>query len=352
MGFGDFLKFYKGSVEIVAAYRGETQIYGDAPPEATAPGQFAAGDWSVSTGLSANQVVLNVSALPSNGGASITALQYTIDGGTTWTALSGTGTGARTLTMAASGTAYTFALRAVNALGNGTASATKSATSGAAAAATSLSLSASASTITLGQTVTITGTAANTASTDFTMFGAVIDGVTQVYTSGAAFSATITPDRTGTMTVQASVAGLSTPSTISVTVSAAAPTLSINYLLGSLDDVPAEITINRAGTVYWALSAATTMTASAIIAGTGAAQYGNYVSAASGPFIIPTFDKETAYYLHAFLRVTGPADSTVATAQVSQPGVSISPTALAGWNFTTGTMPANTSVTRAGVATT
>jgi hypothetical protein len=66
MGFGDFLKFYKGSVEIVAAYRGETQIYGDAPPEATAPGQFAGGDWSVSTGLAANQVVLNVSALPLN----------------------------------------------------------------------------------------------------------------------------------------------------------------------------------------------------------------------------------------------------------------------------------------------
>ena len=67
--------------------------------------------------------------LPSNGGSAITALQYTIDGGATWTALSGTGTGARTLTMAASGTAYTFALRAVNAVGAGTASATKSATS-------------------------------------------------------------------------------------------------------------------------------------------------------------------------------------------------------------------------------
>lgn len=98
---------------------------------ATVPAQFGASDWSISTGLSANEVVLNVSALPSNGGSAITALQYSIDGGTTWTALSGTGTGARTLAMAAAGTAYTFALRAVNAVGNGAASANKTATSGA-----------------------------------------------------------------------------------------------------------------------------------------------------------------------------------------------------------------------------
>lgn len=41
----------------------------------TAPSQFGASDWSVSTGLAENQVVLNVSALPSNGGSAIPALQ-------------------------------------------------------------------------------------------------------------------------------------------------------------------------------------------------------------------------------------------------------------------------------------
>lgn len=96
----------------------------------TVPSQFGTGDWSVSTGSAASQVSLNIMTLPSNGGSAITALQYSINGGTSWTALTGTGTGARTLTMAASGTSYTFLVRAVNANGNGTASATKSITSG------------------------------------------------------------------------------------------------------------------------------------------------------------------------------------------------------------------------------
>lgn len=104
------------------------------PPIITAPAQFAPGDWSVSTGLAASQIVLNVTALPANGGSAITALEYSIDAGATWTALSGAGTGSRTLTMAAASTSYTFVLRAVNAIGNGPASASKSATSGAAGA--------------------------------------------------------------------------------------------------------------------------------------------------------------------------------------------------------------------------
>lgn len=95
----------------------------------TVPAQFNSSDWSVSTGVSDKEISLNITALPSNGGSAITAIEYTIDGGTTWTALTGTGTGARVLTMPASATSYTFAIRAVNLVGNGTASATKSATS-------------------------------------------------------------------------------------------------------------------------------------------------------------------------------------------------------------------------------
>ncbi|RWR25293.1 fibronectin type III domain-containing protein [Sinirhodobacter populi] len=103
--------------------------------DATAPAQFATGGWSVVTGAAANEITLTVTTLPSNGGSPITALQYTVDGGNTWTALSGTGTGSRTLTMPAPAASYTFALRAVNAVGPGPASAAKSATSGAASSA-------------------------------------------------------------------------------------------------------------------------------------------------------------------------------------------------------------------------
>lgn len=99
------------------------------PPAATAPAQFTTGQWSVSTGLAPNEIVLNITVLPNNGGSPITALQYDIGAG--WVALEGTGTGTRTLTMAAAGASYTFAIRAVNAIGSGTASATKTANSGA-----------------------------------------------------------------------------------------------------------------------------------------------------------------------------------------------------------------------------
>lgn len=98
----------------------------------TAPVPFAAGDWSLATGLEANQLVVNINALPADGGSAITAIQYSANSGT-WTPLGGAGTGSRTLTMPAAGTSYSVRLRAVNAAGNSTPSDTKTATSGAAA---------------------------------------------------------------------------------------------------------------------------------------------------------------------------------------------------------------------------
>lgn len=100
---------------------------------ATAPVPFAAGDWSLATGLEANQLVVNIASLPANGSSPITAIQYSANGGT-WTALpGGAGTGPRTLTMPAAATSYSIRLRAVNAVGNSTPGDTKTATSGAAA---------------------------------------------------------------------------------------------------------------------------------------------------------------------------------------------------------------------------
>ena len=97
----------------------------------TAPSPFVAGDWTLATGLAANQLVVSINSLPANGGSPITAIQYSANSGT-WTPLGGAGTGSRTLTMPAAGTSYSVRLRAVNAAGNSTPSDTKTATSGAA----------------------------------------------------------------------------------------------------------------------------------------------------------------------------------------------------------------------------
>ncbi|MEQ3644766.1 MAG: putative Ig domain-containing protein [Paracoccus sp. (in: a-proteobacteria)] len=95
----------------------------------TAPSPFVAGDWTLATGLEANQLVVSVNTLPTNGGSPITAIQYSANSGT-WTPLGGAGAGDRTLTMPAAGTSYSVRLRAVNAAGNSTPSDTKTATSG------------------------------------------------------------------------------------------------------------------------------------------------------------------------------------------------------------------------------
>ena len=107
---------------------------GVTPVVPTAPVPFVAANWSLATGLEANQLVVNINALPANGGSPITAIQYSANGGT-WTALpGGAGTGPRTLTMPAAATSYSIRLRAVNAVGNSTPGDTKTATSGAAGA--------------------------------------------------------------------------------------------------------------------------------------------------------------------------------------------------------------------------
>ena len=92
---------------------------------ASVPAQFGMGDWSVADKGTGNTASITIISLPSNGGSAITALQARVDGGT-WTNLRGTSTGAYDIT--ASNGAHTVAVRAVNAVGNGTASATKSVT--------------------------------------------------------------------------------------------------------------------------------------------------------------------------------------------------------------------------------
>lgn len=104
---------------------------GNYTPAPIAPAQFGMNDWAVATGLEENQVVFSIATLPSDGGSAITALQYTINGGTTWTALSAITTGSYVVVMPAADALYNFQIRAVNAVDNGIASDTKSARSGA-----------------------------------------------------------------------------------------------------------------------------------------------------------------------------------------------------------------------------
>lgn len=88
--------------------------YAGGAPSTTAPAAFTAGQWTATAGNS--QVVLNITALPSDGGSAITALQYRIGSGSAVN-LTGTGTGERTITGLTNGEAVDIQIRAVNAIG-------------------------------------------------------------------------------------------------------------------------------------------------------------------------------------------------------------------------------------------
>lgn len=99
---------------------------------ATAPSAFVDANWSVATGSGANELDITIASLPANGGATITDVEYDVDGGGSWTSLAAT-SGTITVTMAAASTSYDIRLRAVNSVGSGAAGNTESATSGASA---------------------------------------------------------------------------------------------------------------------------------------------------------------------------------------------------------------------------
>ncbi len=114
-----------GLYEIYALSQGARVTLGGAA--ATVPGAFAENGWSLADQPSAagDTLALTVAALPDDGGAAISALQYRIGTGSAVT-LPGTGTGARTVTVPA-GTAASLQLRAVNSIGAGSWSAAKTA---------------------------------------------------------------------------------------------------------------------------------------------------------------------------------------------------------------------------------
>jgi surface protein len=86
-----------------------------APSAGTAPDPFTSGDWSMTTlsEIAGDTVTLTISALPDDGGSSITDLEYRIGTGSA-VSLSGTTTGNYTI---AAVTADNVQIRAVNAIG-------------------------------------------------------------------------------------------------------------------------------------------------------------------------------------------------------------------------------------------
>jgi hypothetical protein len=100
-------------------------LAGGAAP--TAPAQFGGGDWSVADDATGGAVTITIASLPSDGGSAILDLEYQIDGGS-WVSLSDTTTGDYPVSGLTDDVEVDIAIRAVNAIGNGTASATKAVT--------------------------------------------------------------------------------------------------------------------------------------------------------------------------------------------------------------------------------
>lgn len=102
--------------------------YAGSPPAATAPSTMTVGQWTAEATLVAGQMGINIVTLPSDGGSAITALEYRVGTGAA-IALSGTGTGLRTVTAGFSaGVAADIQVRAVNAVDAGAWSDTKNRT--------------------------------------------------------------------------------------------------------------------------------------------------------------------------------------------------------------------------------
>jgi hypothetical protein len=111
----DLVAVIRGGVLYTATLAAVQAFTGGAPSD-TAPAAFEAGDWTATAGV--EQIVLNITALPDDGGSAITALEYRLDGGSA-VALTGTGTGERTITGLTGDVEVDVEIRAVNAIGSG-----------------------------------------------------------------------------------------------------------------------------------------------------------------------------------------------------------------------------------------
>lgn len=95
-------------------------------PAVVVPDAFVTGQWSATIGNA--KITISVDALPLDGGAYPTAIQYSTNGGTDYTNSGNAGLGVFDITGLTNGVEYDVRLRAVNSAGNGAGSDTKART--------------------------------------------------------------------------------------------------------------------------------------------------------------------------------------------------------------------------------
>ncbi|MEH3108967.1 MAG: fibronectin type III domain-containing protein [Agrobacterium cavarae] len=141
-----------GELTSLSLAMGRGVVFTGPPPVSTAPSAFTAGQWSVADAATGGTATVTISALPSNGGSAITAIQYKAGAGA-WTNSGITSTGTFNITGLTNGAAVNVLVRAVNAIGNGPDSDTKSVTPTAAPSVVALDAPVSASMVSAGKFV-------------------------------------------------------------------------------------------------------------------------------------------------------------------------------------------------------
>lgn len=124
-------------------------------PAATEPAAFTAGMWTATATANPGEISFNLTALPSDGGSAITALEYRVGTGSA-IAFTGTSTGVRVVTAGlTAGAAADLQVRAVNAVGAGAWSDIKNRTPAASGGGGSITVSQNTgSGLDLGESVT------------------------------------------------------------------------------------------------------------------------------------------------------------------------------------------------------
>jgi hypothetical protein len=118
-----------GSELTLSDYAARIALIEGGAPVTTAPDAMTVGQWSAEATVTAGEMGINITALPSDGGSAITSLEYRVGTGGTARALTGTGTGLRVVTQDfAAGVAADIQVRAVNAIGSADWSDTKTRT--------------------------------------------------------------------------------------------------------------------------------------------------------------------------------------------------------------------------------